>query len=375
MKIAIVTKRFHTNLYFQVKALKDAGHEVDLLVWSKGKSESYDILEPFVIGYAQFFTRLNSWLEKIPSKKMVNFLKFKLPFINLEEMIDYRRLKAKLKELKPDVALVRAYPGFSFLMMTLYARRYSGKVFLLAQLNKHYGETLRKKIYLFFLKKILRLQGIITPLENILPQKDKFFIYLPFVIAAPDFVKQYFKNNRINVISVGKFMERKEHLLLLRVINELKNKYDLTLTIIGERVNETLFRQIEKFIKENNLSDIVTVASNLPHREVLQKYRDFDLFVLPAHSEPAAYSPLEAMAAKLPVIVSDTCGTRGYIKEGENGYVFHSRSAEDLKNKMELIIGDREKFKRLGEASFARVNKYYAPGVFVREFQRILQIK
>ncbi len=371
-KIAIITKRFHTNLYYRVKALQAAGFRISLIVWGREQSECHDIIKPFEIGFSPFSKSLNKLIEKIPNKKIVNFLKHNLPFVDLEEIINYKVLWKKLKEEKPGVALVRAYPGLTFFIMALFAKIFSKKVFLFAQLNKHYGETTRKKIYLFFLKNILRVKGIITPLENILAEKDPFFIYVPFAIEAPDFAKEHFRSGRINILSIGKFVRRKDQLLLLEVVNELKNSYNLSLTLIGEEREADLFQEIKDYIKNNNLEKIVDIRTNLPYKETLAAYKDFDLFVLPSHSEPAAYSPLEAMANKLPVVVSDTCGTKCYIKEGENGYIFKSRDKEDLKNKIELIIKDRENLIKLGERSFVLAKQKYSLEFFSEKLNKII---
>ena len=48
---------------------------------------------------------------------------------------------------------------------------------------------------------------------------------------------------------------------------------------------------------------------------------------LPSSDEPAAVSHLEAMSHSLPVICSDSNGTRCYIRQGENGYVFRTGDA------------------------------------------------
>jgi glycosyltransferase involved in cell wall biosynthesis len=368
MKIAIITKRFHTNLYYTVEALREAGHAVELLAWGKGRSESYDIIEPFIIGYSGWSIALLKLIDKIPNGWIRDFFKRKLPFINLEEMIDFQKLKIKLKEIKPDIILARAYPNITFFLTIMLAGKFCRNVFLMAQTAEHYGETLSKKIYLFILKKILRVRGLITPLKNSLSKKDDFFAYLPFVIAAPDFNKEYFKNGKVNIFSIGKFVRRKDHLALLEAVNALKDKYDLSLTILGERVEEKIFREINDYIADNGLGKIAEIKSNLPYKEALSSYKDYDLFVLPSYNEPAAYSPLEAMANKLPIIVSDTCGTKCYIKEGKNGYVFKSHNARDLADNIEKIIKDRHNLILMGEAGYKIARNEHSLSVFQKGF-------
>jgi glycosyltransferase involved in cell wall biosynthesis len=140
--------------------------------------------------------------------------------------------------------------------------------------------------------------------------------------------------------------------LILQAVNELKEKYPLHLTIIGERYDQVVLDKVKAYVKENNLENIVEIKENLPYQETLALYRNYDLFVLPSYDEPAAYSPVEAMANKLAVIASDTCGTACYIERGRNGYVFKSRSIEDLVLKMELAIKDREALIKMGAESF-----------------------
>lgn len=373
MKIAIVTKRFHTNLYYTVKALQAAGHTVSLLVWGVGQSENHDIIEPFVIGYSKWSLALNKQIDKIKSEKIRDFLKHKLPFINLEELIDFRKLKNKLREINPDVVLARAYPSVTFFLMIILARRCCRQVFLMAQTAEHYGETFAKKIYLFVLKKVLRVKGLITPLKNSLAQKDDFFIYLPFVIEAKNFHKEYFKDDKINIVSVGKFVKRKDHLVLIEAINNLKNKKDYTLTLLGEMVDEEILVKINEYIAANFLENIVRLKFDLPHQEVLSAYKHYDLFVLPSYDEPAAYSPLEAMAAKLPVIVSDTCGTKCYISEGVNGSVFISHDFFDLQERIEKISKDRENLKKMGEDAFETARAEHSLEAFQKGFAEIIK--
>jgi glycosyltransferase involved in cell wall biosynthesis len=228
-----------------------------------------------------------------------------------------------------------------------------------------------KKIIALVFKKFFLLRGIITPLKNILKEHDPWFSYLPFVIDVKDFSKEYFKNDRVNILEVGKFVERKGHLDILMAINSLKVEYNLKLTIVGERVDEQVKNNILEYIQKNSLEEIVEIKENLSHQEVLSLYREQDLFVLPSYDEPAAYSLVEAMAAKLPVIASDTCGTSCYIEQSKNGYIFKSRDSQNLAEKIELIIKNRDNLVKMGGKSFDLAKTNHSLPVFIDEFKKI----
>lgn len=365
MKILFIAPRFHTNLYYRVKSLKDAGHDVYFLSLYKQHSECYDVLEPRVLRSS----RLNKILPKLDSvlRKGDNFWKIKCNFPVRKD------LKAEIKKINPDAVFIKGLQSVISLMSLWYVSKFTDKVFLLIQTDEHFIKTKKKKFLVKILKKYFKVKNIVTPLKNISDKRDDFFIYVPFIIEAIDFKKDYFKNDKINVISVGKYVKRKDQITLLKAINELKNRYEFSVTLVGEKVDEDVWNEIKDYIKNNGLEKMVKMEHNLDYKEMQKKYRESDIFILPSYNEPAAYSPVEAMAAKLPVICSDTCGTKCYVKEEENGHIFKSKDYKDLAWKLEKVISDKENLKETGARSFDVVRKRHSTDLFKNKFNKIIK--
>jgi len=79
-----------------------------------------------------------------------------------------------------------------------------------------------------------------------------------------------------------------------------------------------------------------------------------DVFVLPSKGpgETWGLAVNEAMACGRAVLVSDKCGCADdLVQEGMNGYVFASRDAEDLSNKIYRML-DKHKLQAMGKVSF-----------------------
>ncbi len=82
------------------------------------------------------------------------------------------------------------------------------------------------------------------------------------------------------------------------------------------------------------------------------EYDAADIFVLPSVEDGSALATILAMAAGLPVIVSDQAGA-DLVVDGVNGFVVPARDAEALAARMEQLAADPELRARMGAAAAA----------------------
>ncbi len=75
-------------------------------------------------------------------------------------------------------------------------------------------------------------------------------------------------------------------------------------------------------------------------RDLAAYYFAADIFVLASSDDPWGLVINEAMAAGLPVLASDACGaTLDLVRDGVNGYTFHSGDANDLRDAIIRLQG------------------------------------
>jgi glycosyltransferase involved in cell wall biosynthesis len=187
----------------------------------------------------------------------------------------------------------------------------------------------------------------------------KGMYYVPFCASARNLDRKWFNDDCVNIVSVGKFVERKNHDLLMRSLETLTSKVRFRLTIVGEISDVTgksYFRRIADMARQMPFE--VNLRVNLDREEVFRIYEDSDLFVLASEREPASVSNLEAMSCGLPIIVSDSNQTACYIDD--NGLIFESGSAADLSAKLEKIMSDREFLIQCGDKSKELVAEHHA---------------
>ncbi len=146
---------------------------------------------------------------------------------------------------------------------------------------------------------------------------------------------------KIRLISTGRLIARKGYQFLIPALKNLKN-IELTLVGGGNMSNE--LKELAKKYQVN-----VNFAGEVDHKNIVKYLQAADIFVLPSLNEGMSNSILEAMACGLPIIVTDTGGSRKLI-EG-NGFIVKKGSIRDLKGKVNYYLKNRKLIAAYGRQS------------------------
>ena len=147
--------------------------------------------------------------------------------------------------------------------------------------------------------------------------------------------------DKLKMISTGRLIERKGYRYL---IEALKGNNYVELTLIGEG-------NLSKELKSLALSNKVDVKfpGYIAHEQLPKYLNEADVFVLPSLNEGMANSLLEAMACGLPVIVTDTGGSKELVQG--NGVVVAKGSAEELRKAIDKYIDSNNLIEKHGNKS------------------------
>jgi len=133
-------------------------------------------------------------------------------------------------------------------------------------------------------------------------------------------------------------------LLQAMALQRARGGLAVALKIAGQGSDEYL-SELQAMVKSLNISENVTFVGFLEGEAKSQALAEADVFVLPSYHENFSLSTAEAMAAGLPVIVSDQVGIAREIREADAGIVVPTDSPEALAD----AIG------RFGSAEYRRM--------------------
>lgn len=135
---------------------------------------------------------------------------------------------------------------------------------------------------------------------------------------------------RIKLICTGYITKNKGHILLLKALNHLGEKYskrlELNITGFGPE-RETL----EKYVADHNIKNI-NFLGVVKTEKLEELMAESNILVAPGFEEPWGIRINEAIMYELPVISSDGIGASQVIEDLECGLVFRSGSYLDLSN-------------------------------------------
>lgn len=150
----------------------------------------------------------------------------------------------------------------------------------------------------------------------------------------------------------GIFGEHKGVEYLIRAMAMLRNE-PVMLHLAGKGDGEPKLREL---IEELELQERVVFHGQVDNAEMINLYRETDIFCLPAVSpENQPVTITEAMACGIPVIASRIGGVPELVEDGVTGYLTEPRNAEDLAEKIRMMISDRTRMRLMGEAGRQRM--------------------
>lgn len=177
----------------------------------------------------------------------------------------------------------------------------------------------------------------ISPLEL----SESYDVREKFKIQSDDFV----------VLFVGRLVERKGALDLIKVVEQLKdNKVRLILVGGGDK------QELESYVKKNNISNQIIFAGAVKREEILNYYKSAQVFSMPSFFdvtkddiEGLGIVYLEAQINGLPVIGTSSGGIPEAISDNKSGFIVKPRDISALTDKIKLLKNDHNLYQKMSQ--------------------------
>jgi len=310
-----------------------------------------------------------SYIEEYDMEADVFFLKSK----NLiKRLIHIRQL---IKELNPDV--LWTWGGFEAGI---------GLFLSVITCKKHINGSIRHGIVRFNKKQVIRM--ILLHLSRYRVANSKAgltanHIRKGFVIYN-GIDKKFFEVNKsarstilyeLNIpvhfkifISVANLVPYKDYYTVIKALGNIHNElnYDFHYIIVGEGPER---KNLESLIKKLNLNNKITLTGR--RNDIRELLSCGDVFIHSSRGEGCSNAILEAMAAGLPVIATDTGGTPEIV-EAQNGICFEFQNESQLKCSILKLYESPGLIKEMGKNSRKIAIEKYSIDKIITNYVTIL---
>lgn len=214
--------------------------------------------------------------------------------------------------------------------------------------------------------------------------KDKIFTVpapVPverFITATEAGIRDEFNIHKADVVitAVGHFVEVKGWDIAVKAFAKVyKAIPNVKLLLVGKKTSTEYYQKICKQIDQHGLKSKVIFTGN--RSDIPEILKASDLFVFPSRSEGAGAALVEAMAAGLPCIATDTGGIPDVIINGHNGILFQRENSDELAEKIISVLSDSVLKAQLTKIAQQNLQKFtiesYVESLFAH-YQEMLKV-
>jgi glycosyltransferase involved in cell wall biosynthesis len=166
---------------------------------------------------------------------------------------------------------------------------------------------------------------------------------------------------------VGRLIPIKGADVFLRAVKHLTG-LPLTVSVIGEGSERT---RLEEFVRAEGLSDRVHFHGSVPN--AARYISAFDVFVLSSRSEGTPVTLLEAMAAKVPVVVTSVGGVPEVVGAAE-AMLVPPENPDALAAAIQFVIQDPTAAARRVEAAVHRLHANFGMERWIDAHDRVYSL-
>lgn len=190
-------------------------------------------------------------------------------------------------------------------------------------------------------------------------------VYNGLDLADWDFVSQApFSRDRLLVTSIGNIRHVKGHDIFIQAAAAIATRFPhVDFSIAGGVLAPAYFEELQALVRDLDLGSRFHFVGSIT--DLQQHLSAADIFVLPSRSEGFSNAIVEAMAASLPVIVTNVGGNAEAVQNGVTGIVVPAEDPAALAAAMSRLIAAPAQARAMGAAGKQRVAERFTTEAMV----------
>ena len=350
------------NIAIIVKHLPSGGAEKQAILLAQSLMEEYNI-HFIIFNGNDFDEKFLNWLKESESIQVKQF--YGLVIVRFISLCGYLK--------KSSISII-----FSYLTRANFYALPAGKI---AKVKYIYSGIRSAKLPLIkmYIDKLITNHFATQAVINCYSGKKYFtkkgykenkMIVIPNCFDKMDGYVPKPKNDKIRIITVGRFVPEKDYYTALLSVSELKQAgyNEILFQIVGFGKLESEVRQ---WIRKLQIEDIVEIYIN--PNNISELLSNADIYLSTSLYEGTSNSIMEALNASLPVVATDVGDNAELVKNGINGYLSNIGDSKDIMQKLKLLLTDIELRTTMGEKSNELLHNNFSLHIFKKRYINLIE--
>lgn len=174
----------------------------------------------------------------------------------------------------------------------------------------------------------------------------------------------------VTILFVGNIFKEKGIVELVEAINILaKRNFKFKVDVVGRFQSPSFERLIIEKLEHYSIREFFNFPGVIVGSEKLKYYYEADIFCLPTYFETFGLVIAEAMQFALPIVSTNVGGVPFLVNQNVNGFLVEKEEIEDLADKLETLISNKELRKNMGRNS----RKLYLKNFSIEKFHKKME--
>lgn len=274
-----------------------------------------------------------------------------------------KKVKELINEIKPDI--LHAHYASSYGLLGALANYHPYIISVWG--SDVYDFPIKSPIHKMIIKYNLKKADYILSTSNVMKKEtekytNKEIKVTPFGVDINKFYPNKVESDEIIIGTIKTLEEKYGVQYLVKAFKQVKEEnkdLDIKLRIGGKGSQEDYLKNL---CRELHIENDVTFLGFVKPDDVIKEFQRFDISVFPStlDSESFGVAAVESEACGTPVIVSNVGGLMESTKPNETSLVIVKKSVEDLAEKLNILVRDKDLRIKMGKAARKFVEDNYS---------------
>ena len=155
------------------------------------------------------------------------------------------------------------------------------------------------------------------------------------------------KPSLLTVARLSLHEQYKGHDVVIRALPQIISSFpDVIYHIVGDGDGRA---KLENLVRESGVAQNVKFHGAVSHEELVQRYREASLFVMPSRFEGFGFVFLEAMCYGKAVVCGNQDASVEVVKSGETGLTVDPQSSDEVARAVIALLSEPQRMQQMGE--------------------------